>query len=53
MDSVWQFAGFITIVGLTPGIPFATYLPSIIKGFGYDVYISNALTAINYTFSFI
>ncbi|KAJ3014197.1 UNVERIFIED_CONTAM: hypothetical protein HDU68_000387 [Siphonaria sp. JEL0065] len=28
---------FITLIGLTPGIPFGTYLPSIIKGFGCDV----------------
>ncbi|KAJ3013771.1 UNVERIFIED_CONTAM: hypothetical protein HDU68_000559, partial [Siphonaria sp. JEL0065] len=44
---------FITLIGLTPGIPFGTYLPSIIKGFGYDVYISNALTAVNYILGFI
>ncbi|KAI9326734.1 MFS general substrate transporter [Obelidium mucronatum] len=43
----------ITIVGLTPGIPFGTYLPSIINGFGYNVYISNALTAPNYILGFI
>ncbi|KAI8617985.1 MFS general substrate transporter [Chytriomyces sp. MP71] len=43
----------ITSVGLTWGSPYATYLPSIIKSFGFNVYVSNALTAPNYILGFI
>ncbi|KAJ3025634.1 UNVERIFIED_CONTAM: hypothetical protein HDU68_006918 [Siphonaria sp. JEL0065] len=43
----------ITAVGLTHVVPFGTYLPSIINGFGFNVYISNALTAPNYALGFI
>ncbi|KZP33143.1 MFS general substrate transporter [Athelia psychrophila] len=35
----------ITMVGLTPTSPLATYLPTVIKSFHFDVYVSNALTA--------
>jgi len=35
----------VTFIGLTPNTPFATYLPSVIKSFNYNVYVSNALTA--------
>ncbi|KAI8845024.1 MFS general substrate transporter [Chytriomyces cf. hyalinus JEL632] len=43
----------ITVVGLTFHTPYGLYLPSIIKSFGYNVYISNALTAPNYILGFI
>ncbi|KAI8609643.1 MFS general substrate transporter [Chytriomyces sp. MP71] len=42
-----------TSVGLTWGSPYGTYLPSIIKSFGFNVYVSNALTAPNYILGFI
>ncbi|KAJ3017861.1 UNVERIFIED_CONTAM: hypothetical protein HDU68_011438 [Siphonaria sp. JEL0065] len=43
----------MTFVGLSPSVPYGTYLPSIINSFGYNVYISNALTAPNYIIGFI
>ncbi|KAJ3103949.1 hypothetical protein HK100_004131, partial [Physocladia obscura] len=43
----------ITCVGLTYGTPYGTYLPTIIKSFGFNVYVSNALTAPNYILGFI
>ncbi|KAJ3022609.1 UNVERIFIED_CONTAM: hypothetical protein HDU68_009030 [Siphonaria sp. JEL0065] len=43
----------MTSIGLTPGVPFRTYLPSIINSFGFNVYISNALTAPGYILGFI
>ncbi|KAI9353488.1 MFS general substrate transporter [Obelidium mucronatum] len=43
----------ITFIGLAFNPPYSTYLPSIISSFGYNVYASNALTAINYTLGFI
>ncbi|KAJ3190675.1 hypothetical protein HK101_008466 [Irineochytrium annulatum] len=43
----------ITAVGLTPLTPLATYLPSIIASFGFNVYVSNALTAPGYILLFI
>ncbi|KAJ3306306.1 hypothetical protein HDU76_004841 [Blyttiomyces sp. JEL0837] len=43
----------ITMVGLTPLTPISTYLPSIINSFGFNVYVSNALTAPGYILSFI
>ncbi|KAF7974489.1 hypothetical protein HWV62_12042 [Athelia sp. TMB] len=35
----------ITAVGLTPTSPLQTYLPTVIKSFKFNVYVSNALTA--------
>ncbi|KAI9353462.1 MFS general substrate transporter [Obelidium mucronatum] len=43
----------ITCVGLTHFVPYGTYLPSIINSFGYNVYVSNALTAPSYILGFI
>ncbi|KAJ1565860.1 hypothetical protein HK405_011455 [Cladochytrium tenue] len=43
----------ITIVGLTPLTALATYLPTIISSFGFNVYVSNALTAPGYILGFI
>ncbi|KAJ3369548.1 hypothetical protein HDU84_001546, partial [Entophlyctis sp. JEL0112] len=43
----------ITCVGLTYGTPYGKYLPSIINSFGFNVYVSNALTAPNYILGFI
>ncbi|KAJ3009812.1 UNVERIFIED_CONTAM: hypothetical protein HDU68_002488 [Siphonaria sp. JEL0065] len=43
----------MTCVGLSPGPPFRVYLPSLINYFGFDVYISNALTAPGYILGFI
>ncbi|KAF7974623.1 hypothetical protein HWV62_11602 [Athelia sp. TMB] len=35
----------LTAVGLTPTSPLQTYLPTVIKSFKFNVYVSNALTA--------
>ncbi|KAJ1565975.1 hypothetical protein HK096_005553, partial [Nowakowskiella sp. JEL0078] len=43
----------ITAIGLTPIAPLGTYLPTIIKSFGFNVYVSNALTAPGYILTFI
>ncbi|KAJ3070200.1 hypothetical protein HDU99_002745 [Rhizoclosmatium hyalinum] len=43
----------ITLIGLTYATPFGTYMPSIINSFGFNVYVSNALTAPNAIFGFI
>ncbi|KAJ3205529.1 hypothetical protein HDU83_004686 [Entophlyctis luteolus] len=43
----------ITCVGLTYSTPYGKYLPSIINSFGFNVYVSNALTAPNYILGFI
>ena len=33
------------MIGLTPGSPLSTYLPTVIKDFHYSVFAANALTA--------
>ncbi|KAI8611454.1 MFS general substrate transporter [Chytriomyces sp. MP71] len=43
----------MTIMGLTVLTPYGLYLPSIIRSFGFNVYVSNALTAPNYILGFI
>jgi sugar phosphate permease len=43
----------ITAIGLTPIVPLSTYLPTIIKSYGFDVYAANALTAPGYILAFI
>ncbi|SJL10903.1 related to nicotinamide mononucleotide permease [Armillaria ostoyae] len=35
----------ITVIGMTPTTPLATYLPTVIKSFHFDVFVANALTA--------
>ncbi|KAL5478949.1 hypothetical protein ACEPAI_2236 [Sanghuangporus weigelae] len=39
----------ITIIGQTPTVPLATYLPTVIASFNFNVFVSNALTAPPYT----
>ncbi|EJD04829.1 MFS general substrate transporter [Fomitiporia mediterranea MF3/22] len=39
----------VTMVGQTPTIPLATYLPTVIQSFSFNVFVSNALTAPPYT----
>ncbi|TFK68769.1 MFS general substrate transporter [Pluteus cervinus] len=43
----------ITAVGLTPGTPLSTYLPTIIKSFDFNVFVANALTAPPHILQFI
>ncbi|KAI9357991.1 MFS general substrate transporter [Zopfochytrium polystomum] len=43
----------ITLLGLTALTPLGTYLPTLIKSFGFNVYISNVLTAPGYILGFI
>ncbi|ORY13672.1 MFS general substrate transporter [Rhizoclosmatium globosum] len=43
----------ITLIGLTYGTPFGTYLPTIINSYGFNVYVANALTAPNAIFGFL
>ncbi|KAJ3285072.1 hypothetical protein HDU79_007615 [Rhizoclosmatium sp. JEL0117] len=43
----------ITFTALTPGVPFGLYLPTTISSFGFNVYVSNALTAPNYILTLI
>ncbi|KAF8990706.1 MFS general substrate transporter [Cyathus striatus] len=35
----------LTTIGLTPTTPLGTYLPTVIKSFNFNVFVSNALTA--------
>ncbi|ORX34072.1 MFS general substrate transporter [Kockovaella imperatae] len=41
---VWAHL-ILTMIGLTPGAPLGTYLPTVIKSFKYSVFAANALTA--------
>ncbi|KAI9365522.1 MFS general substrate transporter [Zopfochytrium polystomum] len=43
----------ITLLGLTALNPINTYMPTLIKSFGFDVYVSNVLTAPAYILNFI
>ncbi|KAJ3130801.1 hypothetical protein HK100_007465 [Physocladia obscura] len=43
----------LTCLGLTYLTPYGTYLPTTIKSFGFNTYVSNALTAPNYILGFI
>ncbi|KAH8114967.1 major facilitator superfamily domain-containing protein [Phellopilus nigrolimitatus] len=48
-DSVSDFGLWmhliITVIGQTPTVPLATYLPLVIKSFNFSVFAANALTA--------
>ncbi|KAH8114965.1 MFS general substrate transporter [Phellopilus nigrolimitatus] len=43
----------ITAIGLTPTTPLATYLPTVIKSFNFNVFVANALTAPPYVLTCI